>query len=170
MAKKSYTAKQLQVAFAVGHMTIYNWRQGTATRDPLPCETDDETGRVTFPAASTKAWAKKYGLTFTEPTDSGEASKPGPKATTPVKKATPAKTTKKLEALRKGSPKAPRKIDPNTTEAIKQAAQRAIGVTKTVMTKGSGKFEGMNVVKAKPAKKPALSVVPAPAVAQAAQA
>lgn len=143
MAKKSYTAKQLQVAFAVGHMTIYNWRQGTATRDPLPCETDDETGRVTFPAASTKAWAKKYGLTFTEPTDSGEASKPGPKATTPVKKSVKAKFAKVVKQVEKQR----RKIDPNPTEAIKNAASKAIGVTKSQVKRIAAQ------------KKPALSVV-----------
>lgn len=145
MAKKSYTAKQLQVAFAVGHMTIYNWRQGTATRDPLPCETDDETGRVTFPAASTKAWAKKYGLTFTEPTDSGEASKPGPKATTPVKKAAKAKFVKLARVAQQVENR--RKIDPNTTEAIKNAASKAIGVTKSQVKRIAAQ------------KKPALSVV-----------
>lgn len=144
MAKKAFTAKQLQVAFAVGHMTIYNWRQGTATRDPLPCETDDETGRVTFPAASTKAWAKKYGLTFTEPTGDAEVSKPGPKA---VKKA-PVKVGKKLAALRKGAPQAPRKIDPNTTAAIKEAAEKALGVTKSQVKRAAAQ------------KKPVLAVVP----------
>lgn len=130
MAKKSYTAKQLQVAFAVGHMTIYNWRQGTATRDPLPCEVDEETGRVAFPAASTKAWAKKYGLSFTEPSDSGEASKPGPKATAkkaPVKKSVKAKFNRVVKQVEKQQ----RKIDPNTTTAIKEAAQKALGVPKS---------------------------------------
>lgn len=150
MAKKSYTAKQLQAAFAVGHMTIYNWRQGTATRDPLPCETDEESGRVTFPAASTKAWAKKYGLEFVEPTDSGEASKPGPKATakkaTPVKKSVKAKFAKVTKQVEKQQ----RKIDPNTTAAIKEAAQKAIGVTKSQVKRVAAQ------------KKPKLTVVPGP--------
>lgn len=157
MAKKSYTAKQLQAAFAVGHMTIYNWRQGTATRDPLPCETDEESGRVTFPAASTKAWAKKYGLEFTEPTDSGEASKPGPKAT--AKKATPVKkSVNKAKVTKKAA--APRKIDPNTTAAIREAAQKAIGVTKSQVKRVAAQ------------KKPKLTVVPGPVppLAAAAQA
>lgn len=79
MAKQALSTKDLQAGFGVGHMTIYNWRQGTATKDPLPCEVDPS-GRVTFPVASTKAWAKKHSLEFNVPTEKAAESKPGPKA------------------------------------------------------------------------------------------
>lgn len=110
MAKaKTLTTKDLQIGFNVGHMTIFNWRKGSATKDPLPCVVD-EASRVTFKEADVKAWAKKHKLAFTAPTEATPESKPGPKA-----KVAPAK---KASA---------RKFDPATTEAIQEAAIKATG-------------------------------------------
>ena len=108
MAKQALSTKDLQAGFGVGHMTIYNWRQGAATKDPLPCEVD-QSGRVTFPVASTKAWAKKHSLEFNVPTEKAAESKPGPKAKVAVtkidrkkepKKAAPVKSLTKSETKR----------------------------------------------------------------------
>lgn len=111
---KSFTTKQMQAGFDCGHMTIYNWRQGTATKDPLPCNVDG--GRVTFPAAQVVSWAKKHGVAFDATrAESGEcASKPGPKPKVtaaakkaPAKKVTPVK--KSATALKqKPAPRARR--------------------------------------------------------------
>lgn len=81
---QTLTTKQVIAGFAVGHMTIYNWRAGTPKQDPLP-HTVDSAGRVTFKASEVKAWAKKYGRPFTVPTTEAEVVKPGPKPrSTPV--------------------------------------------------------------------------------------
>lgn len=117
MAKQALSTKDLQAGFGVGHMTIYNWRQGTATKDPLPCDVD-QSGRVTFPVASTKAWAKKHGLEFNVPAEKAAESKPGPKAkivkpsaSTKIdrkkepKKAAPVKSLTKSEAKRMATQK-----------------------------------------------------------------
>ena len=105
---KTLTTKQLQTAFGVGHMTIYNWRAGSATRDPLPCSISDER-RVTFDLAAVKAWAKKHGVAFTAPTEAAEVTKPGPKPKVvaqadveKVKKAPAAK--EQTPAVKKASP------------------------------------------------------------------
>ena len=91
---KTFTTKQLQAGFNCGHMTIYNWRQGTATKSPLPCEVNYQ-GRVRFPAAQVISWAKKHEVAFdVKQAELGERpAKPGPKPKTNVaaKKATPAK-------------------------------------------------------------------------------
>ena len=93
---QTLTTKQLQAGFGVGHMTIFNWRAGSAKREKLPCTTTD--GRVTFKLAEVKAWAKKHDLPFTAPTGEAEVVKPGPKpkATAPAKKAAKAEKPGKL--------------------------------------------------------------------------
>lgn len=98
-SKNDLSTKDLQTAFKVGHMTIYNWRQGSATRDPLPCHVDEETKRVTFRKPEVKAWAKKYSLMFTEPTEKAEEVKPGPKPKASTKidhKKEPKRTSRKV--------------------------------------------------------------------------
>jgi hypothetical protein len=47
--------------FDVSHVTIYQWRQGTATRKPLPCKTGKPTARsVLFDPAKIEAWANTH--------------------------------------------------------------------------------------------------------------
>lgn len=107
MAKKMLSTKDLMKAFGVGHMTIYNWRNGTPTKDPLPHKKDD-TGHVTFVESEVKAWAKKYALSFTPPTEPAPRGKPGPAKTPTVKavKADKAATTKATPAPARKSVKA----------------------------------------------------------------
>lgn len=78
--------KQLAQAFNVSTMTLYLWRQGTPTKEALPCvvEGPPPRSRVTFKVGPTKAWAKKHGLEFavdpvTLLSTTEERSKPGPK-------------------------------------------------------------------------------------------
>lgn len=91
---KYLTTREVQAAFGVGHMTVYNWRQGSATRDPLPTEVGDNK-RVTFKLSDLKTWAKQYGF---KPNFNAEAPavRPGPKSVT--KKVT-AKKAPKLNKL-----------------------------------------------------------------------
>lgn len=109
---KTFTTKQLQAGFNCGHMTIYNWRQGTATKSPLPCEINDQ-GCVRFLAARVISWAKKHEVAFdVKQAELGERStKPGPKPKTNVaaKKAAPAKKAarqfKQKSAVKKATPR-----------------------------------------------------------------
>lgn len=101
MAAQTLTTAQLQKGFACGHMTIYNWKQGTATKDPLPFEKDGESGRVTYALSKVKAWAKKHGVGFseTEALKVEAGSKRGPKpaakkTAAPAKKPTISKSRK----------------------------------------------------------------------------
>lgn len=67
MSTKTLNTKQAMAAFGVSHVTLFNWRRGTATRDPLPCVQDPEAwGRATiaFKPVDLKRWAKRYGLEF----------------------------------------------------------------------------------------------------------
>lgn len=98
------TTKDLQKGFGVGHMTVYNWRAGTAKRDPLPSHLDETTGRRFFKPAEVKAWAKKYDLPFTMPENAGELGTPGPKAA--AKEVTEKKPVKKAGAKKAGAKKA----------------------------------------------------------------
>lgn len=91
---KTLTTKQVQTAFGVAHMTIYTWRKGTSTREPLPFEVDDPKAaksRVSFKVAALKAWARKHKVDFVvDPQsllDSDEVPvKPGPKIKAKVAK------------------------------------------------------------------------------------
>lgn len=85
---KILTSKQVQTAFGVAHMTIHNWRKGTATKDPLPCELSDPEAvkpRISFRVIALKQWAKRNGVEFAVDPESliteveAPASKPGPK-------------------------------------------------------------------------------------------
>lgn len=93
-AAPSLTTKQLQQAFGVAHMTVYNWRQGTATKDALPFTLENPDAvkpRVRFPLAKIKAWAKRNGVPFAvEPEKilakaDDRDGKPGPKPRKRVK-------------------------------------------------------------------------------------
>lgn len=82
---KTLTTKQVIAGFAVGHMTIYNWRKGTDKQDALPTQVNDA-GKVTFNQADIVAWAKKYGRPFnvTQIDAVAETTKPGPKPKAPA--------------------------------------------------------------------------------------
>jgi predicted DNA-binding transcriptional regulator AlpA len=88
MAKKTLTTKQLMAGFGVSDMTVFTWRKGTATKEPIPHTVDGRS--VTFPVSEVKAWAKKHGVPFdlVKAEGSPDAEKPGPKAA--AKKAVPA--------------------------------------------------------------------------------
>ena len=83
MATKSLTIAQAQVAFGVAHMTLHNWRKGTATKDALPVEQSGN--RVRIPLVKAKAWAKKHGVEFAVDPETliSEADKPEPKPARP---------------------------------------------------------------------------------------
>lgn len=77
-AATQLSTKDLMAGFNVAHMTIYNWRQGTPTKDPLPCIVRGRS--VSFDARRTAAWAKKYGIAFKMPTVPAAKGRPGPKS------------------------------------------------------------------------------------------
>lgn len=128
MAKQALSTKDLQAGFGVGHMTIYNWRQGTATKDPLPADVD-QSGRVTFPLASTKAWAKKHSLEFDTYLAKAPESKPGPKpkVVKPAAKAVKAKAAAVIENVKRKTSKRADKV----SDAM-VAAKRATGNAEAV--------------------------------------
>lgn len=88
--------KQLQVAFGISHMTAYQWRQGTTTKDPLPvapltkAEAAMPRPPITFAVKSVRAWAKKHGVEFAVDPDKllaqgSSPAKSGPKVKASVK-------------------------------------------------------------------------------------
>ena len=85
--KTHLSLKQAQQAFGVAHMALHLWRQGTATKDPLPVEIDAEDKkkvkpRVWLRISTLKQWAKKNGVEFAvlpEKLAGKELPKPGPK-------------------------------------------------------------------------------------------
>lgn len=88
MSKSSInlTTRQVMSGFNVSDMTIYTWRQGTASRDPLPVV---KVGRnVSFKESDMKAYAKKHGYQFDEKAAAAVAAPAalGPKAKVAVKK------------------------------------------------------------------------------------
>jgi hypothetical protein len=95
------TTKQVMAGFKVSDMTIFTWRQGTPTKEPLPCHADGN--RVFFKEPEMVKWAKKNGVAWD--------------ATAALKAPGPAKT----------GPKTERKPDPETIKAIRNAAQKALG-------------------------------------------
>lgn len=57
------TTKHVMAIAGVSHMTVYVWRQGTATRDALPTVEDKKRpNAVLFRPTTLKAWAKKHGV------------------------------------------------------------------------------------------------------------
>lgn len=55
------STKQVMALAGVSHMTVYSWRKGSATREPLPT-VDTGSISVAFSPAKLKAWAKKHGI------------------------------------------------------------------------------------------------------------
>lgn len=76
--------KDLMLGFNVAHMTLYHWRQGTATKDPLPHEVEGRA--VIFNTKKVIAWAKKHGVPFTVPSKPSKPGRPGRKPSAAVKK------------------------------------------------------------------------------------
>lgn len=153
---QTLTTKQLQAGFKVGHMTIFNWRAGSAKRGKLPCTTTD--GRVTFKLSEVKAWARKHGLEFTEPTAEAEVTKPGPKpkAAAPAKKAgsklaTIAEIHTAGTQTGRVSGKTPAKSNPPKAAAKKVAAEKPGKLARAI----GAHAKATENKKAKPAAQPA---------------
>lgn len=54
--------KQVMALAGVSHMTVYQWRHGTATKDVLPSHEGNRPGSVEFKPRELKSWAKKHGI------------------------------------------------------------------------------------------------------------
>ncbi len=54
--------KQVMALAEVSHMTVYVWRAGSKTRDPLPAWEGARAGSVEFDPRELKGWASKYGI------------------------------------------------------------------------------------------------------------
>jgi hypothetical protein len=83
MTTAKMTTQQAARAFGVSTMTLYLWRQGTPTKDPLPStkETKTEKPRIGYPISSARKWAKKHGIEFAVDPDKvvlEPSKKPGP--------------------------------------------------------------------------------------------
>lgn len=96
------TVKQAIAGFGVSDMTLYAWRKGIPSRDPLPHVVEGR--KVIMKLSEVKAWAKKYGLTFNESATavSTEPVKTGPKATALAK----AKAAAVVEKAKRATPPA----------------------------------------------------------------
>jgi len=77
------TTWHLQRLFDVSAMTIYNWRQGTVTKTPLPCEVD-ASGHVHYWLAEVKVWARKNAVPLAA--DPGEVAEMAPRRRGPRRK------------------------------------------------------------------------------------
>lgn len=79
---KNLTTASLMRAFGVSHMTVAAWRQGTASRGPLPV-VETGTRAVLFAPAKVKAWARSNGVPIVDEAaldpDTIKPVKPGPK-------------------------------------------------------------------------------------------
>ncbi len=78
-SKRYFNTRQVMAGFGVSDTTVYLWRQGTSTREALPCEVEGR--NVYFAEGAMKTWAKKHGLTFSvEKAEKGKPrAKTGPK-------------------------------------------------------------------------------------------
>lgn len=63
---KRITIAEMAAVFGVGTMTIYNWRQGSSVREPLPCVAEPIGNgvrqRVYFKKTEVQAWIKQHGI------------------------------------------------------------------------------------------------------------
>ena len=124
MTAPTLTMKQVREVFNVTSVTLYHWRNGTPTKEPLPSTTDDKL-RVHFSPSALMKWAKKNKVAIAvDPVkilERGDvAEKPGPKPRIKTEKAVARKSIKaKKEPIAKeavsangaanGSNKAPAK-------------------------------------------------------------
>lgn len=65
-AQVRLTTRQVQALFGVTHMSIYHWRKGTSTREPLktlkPIKGEAPTA-IRFDPKVVQRYADKYGIT-----------------------------------------------------------------------------------------------------------
>lgn len=77
------TTPQVCAMFDVSHLTVLNWRKGTATKKPLPVlkpAKDEAPNAVRFDRDKVLAWAEKNGVTIVTRNPKVATSKPrGPK-------------------------------------------------------------------------------------------
>lgn len=107
------STRQVMAGFNVSDMTVFTWRKGTSTRDPMPSHAD---GRlVYFKEAEMLKYAKKHDLTWDSAKAAKAASAPmktGPKPA--AVKAAPVKSAAKKAAPVKVKPpvrKVARKVE-----------------------------------------------------------
>lgn len=62
MASPNLNTKQVMALAGVSHMTVYQWRAGTKTKDPLPSYEGERPGSVEFKPGELKSWARKHGV------------------------------------------------------------------------------------------------------------
>jgi predicted DNA-binding transcriptional regulator AlpA len=92
------TIRQVMAGFAISDMTVYTYRQGTPTKDPMPSHKDG--ARVGFKEAELVKWGKKYDLAW----DADAAAKAlHVPATVAAKKSLPKPAAKKT-AAKKAAP------------------------------------------------------------------
>lgn len=77
------TTPQVCAMFNVTHLTVLNWRKGTATKKPLPTlkpTRDEAPNAIRFDYEKTLAWASKNGVEVVVKNPQVVARKPrGPK-------------------------------------------------------------------------------------------
>jgi len=97
MASATLTTKQVMALAGVSHVTVYLWRQGTPTKDPLPTATPMSNPRnVVFLPRTLRAWAKKHGVELKcDPVALAEGSVKLPNRKTFTKEKKAAKATTK---------------------------------------------------------------------------
>lgn len=86
----SMSTNQAAKAFGVSTMTLYLWRLGTPTKEPLPFKVSDPLAkkpRVIYEIAATKQWARRHGIVFAF--DPAEVCKEPNKRPGPVAKSKP---------------------------------------------------------------------------------
>ena len=90
---RKFNTRQVMAGFNVSDMTIFNWRQGSAQRKPLPITQDGR--QVVFREDQMVAWAKEQGIKFNA---TAAATVEGPKAvgTKPTAVKTPPQAKKKV--------------------------------------------------------------------------
>lgn len=62
MATANLNTKQVMALAGVSHMAVYQWRQGSEKRDPLPTVAGETPRSVAFKPRDLKAWAKRCGI------------------------------------------------------------------------------------------------------------
>ena len=91
------TTKHVMKSFGIGQVTTYLWRQGTKTREPMPCKVE-KTGRannVSYSAKELTAWAKKNKVEIVVPFEVAATENPAHKGKTGPKPASaPSKQNK----------------------------------------------------------------------------
>lgn len=133
------TTKHVMKSFGIGQVTAYLWRQGTKTREPMPCKVE-KTGRannVSYSAKELTAWAKKNKVEIVVPFEVAATENPAHKGKTGPKPASaPSKQNKsnvggtngsgkpvaaKVAAKKPATKKVPAKKVPTKKPSVKTA-------------------------------------------------